>query len=146
MTNSLKGFCEILFWSRYLYIVYKVKVSLTGFVFKKEAFCMHCFGVAVNHEEKWIVCDSIHISIDYFIYLLEHFICVYSLGTQSSKLLIKSQHIHCINHLTLKECGKGGGVRRVWRYQRGYHNPYMVSKKNREYKEKEQTTIYKTYT
>ena len=69
-------------------------------MFKKEVFCMHCF--AVNYEEKWIVCDSIHISIDYFIYLLEHFICIYSLGTQSSKLLIKSQHIQCTNHLTFK--------------------------------------------
>jgi hypothetical protein len=30
----------------------KVKVSLTGFVFKKEAFCIFSFDVAVNHEEK----------------------------------------------------------------------------------------------
>jgi hypothetical protein len=35
------------------------------------------------------------------------------LGTQSSKLLIKSQHIQRINHFTFNECGKewgGGGV------------------------------------
>jgi hypothetical protein len=29
---------------------YKVKLSLTDFVFKKEIFCKHCF--AVNYEEK----------------------------------------------------------------------------------------------
>jgi hypothetical protein len=27
------------------FIAYKVNLSLTGFVFKKEAFCMHCFAV-----------------------------------------------------------------------------------------------------
>ena len=104
-----KRFCENLFWSKYLYIVYKVKSSLTDSMFKKEPSWMHLF--AVNYEEKWIVCDGIHISIDYFINLLEHFICIYSLGTQSSKLLIKSQHIQCTNHLTFKECWKkGAGV------------------------------------
>jgi hypothetical protein len=33
---------------------------------------MLCF--AVYYEEKWIVCDSIHINIDYFICLLEFLI------------------------------------------------------------------------
>jgi hypothetical protein len=32
--------------------------------------------------------DSIHINIDYFIYLLEHCICIYSVGIQSSKLTL----------------------------------------------------------
>jgi hypothetical protein len=31
------------------------------------------------------------------------------LGTQSSKLLIKSQQIQCTNHLTFKECGNKKG-------------------------------------
>jgi hypothetical protein len=79
---------------RYLYIVYKVKLSLTDFVFKKRSSACTVL---------------LFISID-FIYLLDHFICIYSLGTQSLALLIKSQHMQCTNHLTFNECGKKGGV------------------------------------
>jgi hypothetical protein len=79
---------------RYLYIVYKDKLSLTDFVFKKRPSACTVL---------------LFISID-FIYLLDHFICIYSLGTQSLTLLIKSQHMQCTNHLTFNECGKKGGV------------------------------------
>jgi hypothetical protein len=85
------------------------------------------------------------ISIDYFIYLLEHFICIYSLGTQSSKLLIKSQHIQCTNQLTFNECGKkrGGGFEDT---KKGNQNPYIEEEQTTQRKStKGQTTIYKTY-
>ena len=53
----------------------------------------------------------------------------FSSGTQSSKLLIKSQHIQRINHFTFNECvkgwGGGGSGKRVLRYQRGNQNPYI---------------------
>ena len=48
---------------------------------------MLCF--AVNYEEKLIVCDSIHINIDYFICLLEHFICIFFVGNTILKTINK---------------------------------------------------------
>ena len=90
-----------------IYIVYKVKLSLTYFVFKKKPSACFVLLLIMKRNELFVTV-SILTSIISFVFLniLFEF---FSSGTQSSKLLIKSQHIQRINHFTFNECGKGWG-------------------------------------
>ena len=63
-----KRFCENLFWSIYLYIVYKVKSPLTDSMFKNKASWMHLFVVIMKRNELFVTVSTLA-SIISFIFL-----------------------------------------------------------------------------
>jgi hypothetical protein len=111
-----------------------------------------CFVLLlIMKRNELFVTVSILTSIISFVFLNILFV-FFSSGTQSSKLLIKSQHIQRINHFTFNECGKGwgggGGGKRVLRYQRGNQNPYIEEqtpqRKNTKDKQRSTKHTHKT--
>ena len=111
-------FCENLFWSRYLYIAYKVKLSLTDFVFKKRSSASNVLLLIMKRNELFVTV-SILVSIISLIFL--------------NKAINK---IQCTNHLTFKECGKKGGRKE----KRGRRKEKRGGRKEERRGRKEKTT------